>query len=108
MSPLTADLFESQAPAAPRVEMHFEARRRVAGAIAKAQTKAARQAIWIQVPACWGELVGYNVALLLGAIIGTLPTVDTRRAALDQVPDELRARVEQEVRRVFHLHARRE
>jgi hypothetical protein len=87
--------------------MHWEARRRVAGAIATAKTKAARQAIWIQVPQRWRELVGYNVALLLGTIIGTLPSIETRRVALDQVPDELRARVEQEVRRVFHLHARR-
>ena len=90
----------ANAPAAERLESH-NSRQTVAAQIAKAPTKAHRQAIWMHVPPGWRDLVGYNVALILGTTIGTMPKLVDRRAALDQVPDELRPLVEREVARVF-------
>jgi hypothetical protein len=107
----SAELFAAPAVKSEPVAHNLEtlgARQTVAARIARAPTKEARQAIWVHVPAQWRELVRYNVALLLGGTIGTLPKLVDRRAALEQVPDDLRADVERETARVFLKGARGE
>ena len=88
--------------------MRFAARRHAAWAIATARTKADRLALWIQIPGPWRELVAHNVAHLLGAIIGAMQSDKARHAALEEVPEELHASVEEQVRRVLHVAARRD
>jgi len=103
---LATDLFESDRPR--DAEMRFAARRHAAWAIATARTKADRLALWIQIPGPWRELVAHNVAHLLGAIIGAMQSDKARHAALEEVPEELHASVEEQVRRVLHVAARRD
>jgi len=75
--------------------------RTIAAQIVAKRTKEARQATWISIPLDWRYSVGYHVALLLAPQICQLRTLDERRQALENVPDELRKQVEEEVRRVF-------
>lgn len=87
-------------------ELH-EAPRFVAQRIVKAPTLGARQRIWDAVPHVWREWIAYDVGLLLGGTIATLPTLAERRAALAEVPEALVAAVQEEVRRVFCMRAAR-
>ena len=76
-----------------------------AKAIADDRTLAGRRLHLHRVPAEFAELVKQTVSLMLAGKVVEFSGIEARRAALADVPDELRALVEGHVRRVFHARA---